>query len=795
LSMKNLDLTMLGYRVTGWKGLPMMYFGNGRVATAHNVGWSGSPLTNIYTIHWLMNAYVQGWSWDAGYRLFCDPGDGSHIGNWEYAVFGDKIGYLEDSDIIYVQDEDCGVSGVDVEVHYFAPMQSAYRDSFAAVVIIKNTTAENKTIYFGLSNRNDCLKNYVAYSTSRNAVTSKNASEKTWIVGCSDTVDAAYLEGAWRTSDYVVSDPGTYCGYFMRWKFTINAGQTKVWTVINCFGNSEADALTLYNIMKSLNGQTLLNDNVHFWKDWLNEGKQWSTGIYEIDQLIRLLLCFSKASIDPDYYSMSACTTAYSTADWPPDTDLVFMGLALWGHLEEAKNYFAVRIKNIVDWIVANHYPLKDIHITTMYDFKGDAGCGYTGNEYFSLPIFAARVYKLCKDSAYASSVWSWLKVFMDDVDANLITSGNFEGCFNWNRLNVSAMYEDWWLGGPWTPQGTMCVSTQGTFCIAAAYDAAATVADAVGEQSLAASYRNKAKTMREKAKTLLWNASGGQYWDYWSDVEGCAMMYAGWGSTTKRINNWDMINSVPGLSGYVDKRIKESCRLFHFNLINLNKDPGLTDNYFPSGAKTNWMLGKTDPAPANKAIADAYLIGTMFTCVKAELDDLFLHWLIRISEEYGKADSFIFDESSVWYGAPSAGYTMRRTAGMFLMVIGDYFLRSKSLVQKQFENMLERFGSSVTVFKRKQSSVDSFGNPVLTYEAAFDAKPYVASLKANERVVAAGLFTTEDVRAEFKGLTPIGQLDRMKHGSFFYQVQTVQKHYFEDRLYRVECLCRRVAE
>ncbi len=785
--MKSLYQTMLGYRATDWRGLPFMYAGNGRTSIVHSANWGGGVLSNLYTVKWKMDAYLIDWSWAWGYKLFLDPTDGSHIGDLAYAINGERFGYLEDTNIIYVRDDDCGVADVDVEVHYFAPMQAAYLDSFLAVVVIKNNTAVNKTLYLGLANPNNYMNSYLGFSVSRNAVTSKNASEKTWICGSSDAIDAAYIEGAWRTEDYVASNPGAAPGYYERWKFTINAGQTKVWTVLNCFGSSEADALTVYNAMKALNGHTVLGDNVRYWKEWLNEGAQKRVGIYEVDEMTNLILCVAKASLDPDYYSMGAGITAYSEADWPPDTALVFMGFAFFGHTEEAKNYFGTRIKNIVDWIVANGRQLRNIHITSMYGYT--AGSGYTGNEFFLLPIFAARTYQLCKDSLLAANVWTWIKRFMDEMDAHLVSSGDFEGCFDWNWLNTSFTYEDWWIGGPIVPYGTACVTSAGIALAAASYRAGAVIAEAVGENSLAAVYRDKARTMREKLRSLMFNETARQYWSIWSDAYGFTM--------DAEENDWNTVHGGMAVADYVDQRIKESLRLYHYNLINMSKDPNLEDNYYPTLAKTNWMLGKTEPAllGGTERIIDSWFWGVVYSCAKFGLDDLFEFWLKRITEEYGKPRSFMFDEWSMWNGTENSDYTMRRTMGMYLMTLGEYFLRSEPHVQTLFERALERFGSSVTLYKPKQGSTDSYGTPVSTYETTFGTKSLITNLKANERVVAAGLFTVEDIRAEFRALTPVSQMDRLRHGNVLYQVQTVQKHFFEDRLYRVECLCKRVTE
>lgn len=160
-SMRELDLSMLGYRVTKWKGLPMMHIGNGCVSIVHHVGWGGGAFTNLYGVRWLMHEPVSGGGWSNNYCLYKDVGDGSHIGENGYQVYGDNVGYLEDSNIIFVKDEDFlgeGYEDVDIEVYYFCPMQTDYLDSFVIVAVIKNGSDSDKTFYVGLKNPNRYLK-------------------------------------------------------------------------------------------------------------------------------------------------------------------------------------------------------------------------------------------------------------------------------------------------------------------------------------------------------------------------------------------------------------------------------------------------------------------------------------------------------------------------------------------------------------------------------------------------------------------------------------------------------------
>lgn len=128
--------------------------------------------------------------------------------------------------------------------------------------------------------------------------------------------------------------------------------------------------------MKALNSQTLLEDNVQFWREWLNKGKQWPSGIYQVDQLARLLLCLLKGSITP-YYAIPAGVVAYSDSEWPADIFLDYWAFALWGHHDEAKDFFEIRVKNLVDYVINNDKKLhRDLHITNLYDYT--CGSGYS---------------------------------------------------------------------------------------------------------------------------------------------------------------------------------------------------------------------------------------------------------------------------------------------------------------------------------------------------------------------------------------------------------------------------------
>ena len=765
-------MSVLGYRIARWRGLPMLHVGNGRVSIASLDGWGDGSLTNLYKINWLMHETLITYHYSLNYRIL----SGQNIDAEE----GDSIGMIEDTNIMIAGDSAIGGdSDIQMEVYYCAPMKiSSYRDSLIVLLHLKNNGQSQKQFYIGLYNKNDVLTDYVAFWKGDNAVKSKKAPNKTWVVGSPTAIDAVYMDGQWRTDTYVatVNDD-----YKIRWQITLDAGASTILSIINTFGETEAPALNLYNALKALNQQDFLEDEIAWWRQWLDEGKQWKTGIYEIDQLGRLVLCFLKGSQDPDYYSMPSGVTAYGDADWPADIWLPMWGLALWGHYTEPMRYLDTRIKNVIDYIeqTPDKKIWRDIHITNLYSYT--CSSGYSGSEYFELPILAGKVYELAKDSTFASTVLDWVKKIIDDMDANLIGSGDFEGCFNWNHLNDDAVWEPWWLlGCPDTQKGTLCATSAGSLWIANAYWHAAILAEAAGQTSLAATYRSKADVMKEKAISLFWNASARQYWNYWCDTDGYQMMGEG-------KNNYAMIRGVPAVGEYIDARIRESVLLHHYNLINLDRDPNETDNYFPSQAQGNWMLGKTEPSlywGGNK-ILDAHLWGLMFSCVKLGLDDLFEHWLDAVKDEYGTQQSFIFDEWSFWNGEPCSYYTMRRCMGMFLVILGHYFTRRKPMQQRIFEYRLQRFSSPITIFKPKDSG----------YETRYHVEAIVKHLKTQDDLVQAGLFTIHDIRAEYRALTPISQGDRIKWGNLFFQVETVQKHRFKDRIVKVECVCKSVIE
>jgi len=801
LSLRTVDVSMLGYRVTRWAGMPQMHIGNGKVSIVHFAGHDSPNLfTNLYTIRWPMDETVQGWTLYNGYKLYHDFGDGSKIGGNDsnYYISGQLLGYLEDSNIIFIRHEDCGVQGIDVEVYYFAPMQSAYLDSFIVLVTIKNNTSSSQSFYIGVRNPNDKLNASVEYSTVRNAVTSKDSNGKTWILGSPDQINAVLIDDDWRTTDYTATSPGSYA---VRWYVTVNPDEMITLTIINAFGNTESDASSLYDALKALNGQELLDENVQFWKEWLNEEEQWTTGIYEIDQLLRLSLCLIKGSITP-YQSIHSGIVAFWQSEWPSEIFLCYWALALWGHIQEAKDYFAIRIKRVIEYIQANNlHLLKGLHIIGINTYE-TTNTGYSGAEYFELPITAVEIYKLTGDLDYAAEIWTWVKTLIDDMDANLITSGMFEGCFNWNHMTDNATYEAYWCLTPNNTRGTICVPCGSVLWIAKAYEQTAVLAEALGEYSLASDYRSKAEKMRGKFE-LFWNPVKRQYYAYWSDTEGFSETYK-YENRNMGGNNYVPFRTLPIIPGYLNEKIREMLILYHHNLINLDKNPDETDNYLPTNCDGNFMLGKVPPLghplnPEQSTTSDIFFLATFGACVKAGLDDFTEHWLRLILDEYGRLDdngkprSFIFDIRAGWNATPWANYTMRRGMALLLIIMAQFFTRSKPSIQKTFEYILEKHGSEVIIFKPLQSGTDEFGNPIYNYDPRIKTKAIIRKLRADEEIVQAGQFTTEDIEAKFKAFTLIDEGDRLTCEGNTYQVQTIQKHRYNNRIVWIKCICRKV--
>jgi len=748
-----------------------------------------------------MDETVQGWTLYYGYKLYYDFGDGSNIGGGrDYCISGQFLGYLEDTNVIYVRHVDCGVEGFDVEVYYFCPMQDEYRDSFIVLVVLKNGTDSSQSLYVGVYNNNDKLTASLAYSTARNAVTSRDDGGKTWILGSPDPIDAVYMDDDWRSGDYTASATGSYS---VRWRFTLNPGETKTWTIINAFGWSEDEALQLYNALKALDCQQLLEENVKFWRDWLNKGKQWSTGRYELDQLLRLSLCQLKASITP-YQAMPSGIVAFAGSEWPSEIGLCYWALALWGHLDEAKEYFAVRIKKIVEYAIQNGLSLmKTLHITSLYGYTG--GSGYSGAEYFELPIIAGEVYRLSGDRQYAADVWSWIKHIMDEIDTAIIDdpSSPFDGCFNWNHMTSEAVYESYWVNAPHNTRGTLCVSSVSPILVAYTYEQAAHIAEAVGEHEKASEYRAKAEKMRDKLR-LFWNPAKRQYWHYWSDSEGFQEYYSNPGE--RGGNNCVPFRVLPLLCGYVNHEIREMLLLYHHNLIDMDGRKGGGSNILPTDADGNFMLGRVGPLgfplnPSQPTSADYYFLSILGACVMAGLDDLVEHWLNLIADEYGRLDSngnprsFLFDIRCGWDATPWANYTMRRGMAFLLISMARLFTRPKPAAQRRFEGFLDRYGSDIPVLKPVEAGRDEFGNPIYDYEPRAVVKALVNRLRADEEVVKAGRFTTDDVKVLFKAFTPVSEGDRVVWGGSQYQIQTVQKRHVGTRIIMVEAYARRVVE
>jgi len=131
MSMRNVDMSVLGYRIARWRGLPMLHVGNGRVSIASLDGWGGGSLTNLYKINWLMHETVISYHYSLNYRIL----SGQNIDGEE----GDSIGMIEDTNIMIAGDSAIGGdSDIQMEVYYCAPMKiMSYRDSL--IVLLHRT--------------------------------------------------------------------------------------------------------------------------------------------------------------------------------------------------------------------------------------------------------------------------------------------------------------------------------------------------------------------------------------------------------------------------------------------------------------------------------------------------------------------------------------------------------------------------------------------------------------------------------------------------------------------------------
>jgi hypothetical protein len=210
--------------------------------------------------------------------------------------------------------------------------------------------------------------------------------------------------------------------------------------------------------------------------------------------------------------------------------------------------------------------------------------------------------------------------------------------------------------------------------------------------------------------------------------------------------------------------------------------------------AREGWFdkAGEAEPAViwgGNKLI-DSHFWGLIFSCIKLDLNDLLERWLNVVRQEYGTQDSFLFDEWSEWDGTPSSHYTMRRTMGMFLVLLAELIKRSKPRYQKRFEKILERHGSQVVILTPTQTDSDEYA-----YDPELSTTVFVENLTIDEKIVKAGAFTTEDIWGYFRAFTPVEQHHRIEWGTLTYQVQTVKKRRHGDRILWVEVVARKLIE
>ncbi|MFB0503415.1 MAG: hypothetical protein ACETWE_06250 [Candidatus Bathyarchaeia archaeon] len=387
-----------------------------------------------------------------------------------------------------------------------------FKDLMLILFHLKNTSEGQLNFTFGI-----CTADYSFYEGTEkyvhpdySALVKTNGQTLIW--GSDVPPQDCYMDGAWRSADY--SD-GTPNENWLRWSLTIDAGEDTLLGLIIVCGDDEAETVYYYGKIKALTQKELLQKELRFWNSWLNSGKLYSTGIWEVDQLAGIMLCLTKSFISFDNGSMPATSgDGFPYKHWPVDNFTNYLSLALWGHLEEPKEYFGTYITKVLDDIITNEYDLyRGIHICNLIDYTS-YNEPYTSEDWFALIPAATKVWKKDRDdTAYRGKIWSWIETVMDEIDGDLITSGDWEDCFEY--ANIYDFFESWLFFQPHSMYGnsTMTLMTLNAL-LARVYEEAADLADAVGEYT-------KASTWRERARTIF-----SKLYNFWTDDEKACYRY-----------------------------------------------------------------------------------------------------------------------------------------------------------------------------------------------------------------------------------------------------------------------------
>jgi len=613
---------------------------------------------------------------------------------------------------------------------------------------------------------------------------------KTVIWGSDTAPQDCYMDGAWRTANYSNAVPNNN---WLRWSITLNAGAEKLFAFIVSYADSELVAVSSYTVVKAWNFGETLQKELRFWKEWLSEGEAYTSGIYEIDQLARVNLCLIKSFMSWDNYALpGSLSDGYPWSHWPVDAWTCYYSLTLWGHLTEAKNYFGTFIKKVTEYIKANSLNLyKSIHICNLVDYTTTQS-NYTSEACFLLPIVAVETWKKDKsDTTFRDNIWNWIQTFMDELDGDLITYGEWKDHFD--HKNIYASFESWLFVIPHEMYGnTMMFVMPVNALLARCYEKAAELAEDKGDTTKASTWNARASTIRGKFYDF-WTLNRRASYHYWGDVTGYGQS-EGWPS-------WDNMkhNRLPDkpifrlswLADIKDDTMREAVRLYYDNYL------AYYSGLVGAEPSDNWMYGKTERRSSYGVQTgfDMHLWDIFLAATGLGFDDIIEDFLLGIKAKYSPTRNGLFDEWPNYDVGAGTGYHMPRTMGLFLLGFAFFADRLDPVPVKKFQLQLHANGKEVTILKETGTSTDQLGNVIPSFEPTYKAKAIVEAFKANEQVVLAGVASIDDRRVFFNVFTPVEAADRIRINDVDYAVQTVEEHYYKNRVVKKEAFAKRVVE
>jgi hypothetical protein len=665
-----------------------------------------------------------------------------------------------------------------------------FKDLMLILFHLKNVSEVQLNFKFGI-----CTASYSTYEGTEkyihpdySALVKTNGETLIW--GSDVAPQDCYMDGSWRTADY--SD-GTPNENWLRWSLSIDAGEDMLLGFIVVYGDDEAETVYNYSQVKGLTQKELVQKELRFWKSWLDLGKAYSTGIWQVDQLARIMLCLTKSFISVDNGSMPATSgDGFPYSHWPVDNFPNYWSLTLWGHLEEPKEYFGTYIKNVLDDIIQKEYNLyRGIHICDLIDYTSH-GSAYTSEAWFTLIPVAILVWKKdIDDNAYRDNIWGWIQTVMDEIDGDLVMSGDWEDCFEWT--NIYSAFESWLFFQPHEMYGntTMTVMSLNAL-LAHVYEEAADLADAVGEYIRAATWRTRAKSIFAKIHNF-WTDGKKACYRYWGDVTGlaCNQGWPEWSQWNEPVPVGPIFR-ISWLANINDEAMRKAVQLYYDNYLVYYK-PNLVA-IEPEG---NWMYGKVSKKDSYGIHGghDTQLWEWFLAGIHLGFDDIVEHFLLGIKDKHPQEQDGLFDNWNKWNADREIGWQMFRAIGLFLVGYASLLRRRKPIPVSKFYVDLRFHGKKVVILKHTGTSTDQFGNIIPSFEPTYLVDGIVQSFRADEQIVLAGFASVDDRRFFFGSFTPVEVGDRIRINDVDYAVQTVQKHYFKGRIVKKEVFAKKVIE